>query len=71
MNDVLLWALKLVLGALVLMPFAGGIGFALIDRWWTDRLKFEESYAAARAEALRSAAEQMQKMTREKDEKAG
>lgn len=53
MNDVIVWALKLIIGALILMPFVGGIGCAWIDHWY----KAKTEYAAKCAEALKAMAE--------------
>lgn len=59
MNVILPWALKLVLGALLLTPFIGGIGLTWIDRWWTRRLEFERKCTLSRANALVSMADRM------------
>lgn len=59
MNDVILWALKLVTGALILMPFVGGIGCAWIDHWYKAKAEYAAKCAMAQAEALKAMAEKV------------
>ncbi len=58
-DNVLLWALKLVLGALLLMPFVGMTGCAWINYWYKAKTEFTAKQAKAQAEALKAMAERM------------
>ncbi len=60
-ENVLLWALKLILGALILMPFVGGIGCAWINHWFNAKAEYEATRAMAQAEALKSMVEKTKK----------
>lgn len=40
--DVLIWALKILLAGLVLMPVVGTTGCAFINHWWAKQLEYQK-----------------------------
>lgn len=56
-REMLFVALKLELCALLLAPVIGGLGFALIEKYWKCRLDFQARVAMAQAEAMRAMAD--------------
>lgn len=61
-REILSMALEIALCALLLAPVIGGLGFALIEKYWNCRLDFQAKIAMAQAEAMRVMAD----ATREK-----
>lgn len=56
-REMLSMALEIALCALLLAPIIGGLGFALIEKWWKCRLDFQARVAMAQAEAMRAMAD--------------
>lgn len=61
-REILSIALEITLCALLLAPVVGGLGFALIEKYWKCQLDFQAKIAMAQAEAMRV----MANATREK-----
>lgn len=60
MAEILGQALSVTLTVLLVAPIIGGLGFALIEKWWKCQLDFDAKKAMAQSEMMKAVAEHMQ-----------
>lgn len=59
MSETLLWALKVVLAALLITPFVGATGCSWISHWYKTKAEFMAQQAKAQSGELKMIAERM------------
>ena len=47
--ELFIWALRILLAGLVLMPVVGATGCAFINHWWAKQLEFQRKWLEIQA----------------------